>query len=318
MSRAVLDLWRAWLPLVLMAFSPVLALLVAPILVPVALGILALGLGACWRNKPLWLRLFARVQRFATLSGVNVRLHYDAALRPQLEAQGVLATCEQGLAALASLLGLSWRGRLVVYLFPSPTDVSPISGRRNRGIFVVEAGVILVALDEMWQLTFRHEAAHLLSLRLGWLGPALKSEGLAVWAAALGEEADLNQWAALTQGPEEIPLSAMVNDSSFRAPARETACYWAAGSFTGYLIRQHGWPAYLQFYRQAGPRTFHPALERAFGTTLAEEEKRWRQGLPAPEAFDPEFFRRYGLDEALAAIANEIAAEAGNEGIGGA
>src|SRR5262249_19077684 len=121
------------------------------------------------------------------------------------------------------------------------------------------------------------------SLRLGPPGPALKSEGLAMWAAELGRETSLDQWAVLVSLFAELPLPALVNDSYFRDPEHVDPCYLIAGSFTGYLIRRYGWSAYLQFYRPAGPSNCPLAFEQAFRVTLTAAEADWRRGLPPKE-----------------------------------
>ncbi len=312
MPRPLLDLWRLWVPLTLVLLAPLLALVLAIVVIPVALGVfkpvalgvfapVALGVFAlsvvgCWRTPPLCIRLVARAWSFASTSGASVRLHYARELRPEVEQRRVLETCEQDLVEVASLFGFSLRGRLVVYLFASREDVSHICGRNCHGAALMETGAVLISLPEKWPELFRHEVAHLLSRRLGRLEPALKSEGLAVWAAALGEQSYLDQWAVLVHLFEKASLLAMVDDLYFRDLARETPCYQIAGSFTGYLIRRYGWQAYVQFYRRAGRKNFHKAFERAFGVTFAEAEGCWRLGLPTLESFSPEFFSKIGID----------------------
>ena len=67
----------------------------------------------------------------------------------------------------------------------------------------------------------------------------------------------------------------MLKESYFRSPEREYACYCVAGSFTGFLVRSYGWPAYSRFYRRANRWNFHRAFKKSFGTTLPQAEERW-------------------------------------------
>src|SRR5262245_2704164 len=175
MPRPLLDLWRCWihipLLLTLLLFEAVFMLLVAPGLKPLVLGLFALivvgGVVRCSLTPPLWVRLSTRVWSFCSTSGSGVRLHYPSSLRPQVEKTHVLEACEQNLIELASLFGFSLRRRLVVFLFRSRKYISRICGRKCGGTALVKAGAVLIAFDEEWARIFRHEVAHLLSLRLG-------------------------------------------------------------------------------------------------------------------------------------------------------
>jgi hypothetical protein len=56
-----------------------------------------------------------------------------------------------------------------------------------------------------------------------------------------------------------------------------------AGSFTGFLLRRHGWEAYRRLYRLCDGLRFRAKFEKCFGVTLEKAEWQWRNEMTVPE-----------------------------------
>ena len=61
----------------------------------------------------------------------------------------------------------------------------------------------------------------------------------------------------------------------FYSESTQYYCYTLAGSFTGFLIRRHGWERYRQFYRKTRPKGFESRFREFFGLSLIEAERSW-------------------------------------------
>ena len=102
----------------------------------------------------------------------------------------------------------------------------------------------------------------------------------------------------LVLGADYRPLGSLLDRAGWE---RDTDYSYAiAGSFTGFLVRRIGWPAFKEFYRRASASNFTEVFRDAFGVTLLDAERQWRQELLGQrDAFEPVLSRRLGERRAV-------------------
>jgi tetratricopeptide (TPR) repeat protein len=145
----------------------------------------------------------------------------------------------------------------------------------------------------------RHEATHLLSMRLGPRTPTFKPEGLARWKeqTGAGTPADLDAL-LMVLAADYRPIDSLLDHAGWERNTDYS--YAVAGSFTGFLVRRVGWPAFKEFYGLASASNFTEVFRGAFGMTLLDAERQWRQELLGQrDAFEPVLSRRLGERRAV-------------------
>jgi hypothetical protein len=187
--------------------------------------------------------------------------------------------CERELEQLSAMFDQWLPSRVTIRVFASYEAIAAAYGKPNGLAFIAENAIAIVA-DYYVVESLRHELMHLLSARLGSLYPALKSEGLAVWAqkTCWGRTADGYARWYLRRSP--ISLAALLDERAFRAKEHVHRNYCLAGSFTDFLIRRFGWSRYKRFFAEsASAKHFRATFERSFGVTLEEAERQWHREI---------------------------------------
>jgi hypothetical protein len=296
--------WRRWLGFYAVVVVIVWALFrpPVPLLLALATSLLVLFF-ARWIAQ---LVAFSRsVLGFRQLRTWRVVVRYAPKAQSRLDPSGLLALSDRLLGELSSQFGRRLRLPLVVYLFPSISELARLFNHEMGGAALV-GGDAVVGADHLGAVsrpeeTMRHEIAHLLSVRCGELPPAFKSEGLATWRQVSwrGKPVDFHAL-VLLRGGQCMPLPWFMKRSAFYSGERWS--YMLAGSFTGYLVRRFGWDHYLRFYRAAAEDNLEVVFRRTFREPLSEVERQWRADLFAQaRSNDPELEREVRRTRVVAA-----------------
>lgn len=191
---------------------------------------------------------------------------------------------------LAELFGFTFPRPVQVFAFPTADRLCEYFGTANAVGVATPDGhglAVGVALDAGNTLRIlRHELAHLYSYAWGPYPPAFKGEGLAVWCEFKRDRELIDREVryglfdlGVDHGVALPPLVSLLDDGVFLHPRNAGWNYALAGSFTRWVVRQKGWPAYRDFYRQATPATFAAEFATHFGMTLSAAENGWHRHL---------------------------------------
>jgi hypothetical protein len=255
---------------------------------PATLGVLLLPtLHEFYRDR-YGRRLASAARRFRTVVSPRFVLHHDPELAP-FEAALFARVCEDELDTLEQLFGTRlrawrlWTGRLRVYLFATAPEVSRVHGSAVGGYAECPRWAVVAGADNIqWREFARHELAHIFAGRWNLYAPRLLAEGLAVWAERPGVAGSVDRSARRALPDDSDPLARLLNPEWPDDPQELFGEYYPlAGSFTGYLIRRFGWPAYRRFYQTIGTRqkSFARRFERHFGVPLNEVSRYWTEEL---------------------------------------
>ncbi len=137
------------------------------------------------------------------------------------------------------------------------------------------------AYPERFEEMVRHELAHLRMLSRSWLRgtPAYVVEGVASLVAEgfYNCHIDYHAVAIMKEGDTTIP--AFLDDRAFYTPSSTFRNYMLAGSFMGFLVRTCGWEATLRFVRLVDARNHVAAFQKAYGMSVTEADRLWREEL---------------------------------------
>jgi hypothetical protein len=228
----------------------------------------------------LWSRLYYEIWRvrrhvkdYRTLPGLRVVLHVPEGFLGVDSLPEFLRLCEAERDEVAGLFGVRPRRRLHVFVVPTPKDLERIFGKPMGG--TVWMGAIFLAADTMNQRTLRHELGHVFSHRWNAAAPPIMAEGLSTWLQEDDEGKMVDSETCricLLTSPD---LKKLLDRNYFFSESRQRSCYVLAGSFTGFLIRRHGWDRYRRFYRKTRARRFESRFRKFFGLSLMEAQRRW-------------------------------------------
>jgi hypothetical protein len=220
----------------------------------------------------LW-RVRRRVGDYRTLASRRVVLHFPEGLAVAAALPGFLQLCEAERDELEQRFGPRLWRRLHVFVVPALSDLEGIFGKRMGG--TVWMGAIFLAADTMNRRTLRHELGHVFSLRCNPAAPPIMAEGLSTWLQE-DDEGRMVDSETCRICLSSIPdLEKLLDRRYFFAESHQHNCYVLSGSFTGFLIRRHGWDRYLQFYRKTEPTRFESRFRKFFGFSLMEAQRRW-------------------------------------------
>jgi hypothetical protein len=249
--------------------------------VGVPLGLLAIAAGVSfwilWRSR--WLaRLGWRVRGFRTVHSGRIVVHHDPDLDCLLDMRAILQSCDAELQAMDEWFGRPLHGRAVVFLFAHYREIAAIDGSDVGGFALPMARAIVIANDCRPE-SLRHEFAHVFAARWNTAAPPLLSEGLAVWLQETEYGQPIDAVARRYLRDCSVTLTQLLDPRCFYRDPHRHACYAIAGSFTGFLVRRHGWERYQQMYRVPRGFRYRVRLEKCLGQTLEEAERQWRREL---------------------------------------
>jgi hypothetical protein len=185
--------------------------------------------------------------------------------------------CQRFLNDTARDLGQIVEGKAPYYLYAHQDQIPVGSGRRN-GMTELPSGNIH-SVHEFHP----HEIVHRVAGLLGDPGPFF-SEGLAVWMAERGVIQGRSVDAIAREGLDVHAFRTIVD----RFPEVEpVAAYATAGSFVGWLVRNHGGlPRLSDFLRKCEKAGFpRPSRFRVvYGFSLDEAAEQWRLSLAPVKA----------------------------------
>jgi hypothetical protein len=274
-NRPILSLWPyLWRAFVALPAALTLAALgvVSAALIAVAAALLLLG---AWQFRWLW-RFAQRVRRFRTMTDGRVVLHYEPGLERRRDLRLLMRDCRADLDQLARQFKFTLRRTPVVYLFHSYRDIASIFGPEYGGTALSAATAIVVADDNALSESVRHELVHLFAARWGLAAPPLLDEGLAVWLQETDRGQPIDAAARPWLCEPGLKLRSLLSRRFFFAEPQRYACYLLAGSFTGFLVRRYGWPAYRKLFRMSDGTRFEAKFEKCFAISLDEAERQWR------------------------------------------
>lgn len=289
MIRTTFCLWPYWwratipvcIPFMLLIFPEALGTSL------IAFSVVAIRYYLAWRSgRPLaWLwHLTRRVKRFHTLNYRNIVLHYEPALERRCDISAFLRCCKVELDRLTTHFGRPLRGRVVVYYFARHEDIGSIFGHGYGGWALWHSNAIVVADDNYLLESVRHEFGHLFSNRLNPnLPPPLFSEGLCVWLQQTEWGLPIDTAVRRLLKDRKLTLPLMLNPKFFFDEANRITCYAISGSFSGFLIRRHGWQTFCSFFRTSHRLRFKRTFKKSFGVSLEKAEWQWRSELAVME-----------------------------------
>lgn len=193
----------------------------------------------------------------ATTDGAHCRIVHDPAVRDEAR---VLATdCDAHVRELVDWFGLGEPSPVVAYLFRDAEQKRALMGAAQTSIAKPWRGEIYLQSDDFPHPVLRHELAHALAARIargpfrvagswgGWLPNPGLIEGVAEAAAPRDDELSADEWAAAMRRLELLPRLERLFGVSFFAGVA-SASYTAAGSFVGFVRRNHGSSTIARWY----------------------------------------------------------------------
>ena len=127
----------------------------------------------------------------------------------------------------------------------------------------------------------RHELAHLFAVRWNPLAIPLLAQGVTIWLQQrlMGLHVDRVSGYFIARGEGDI--ISIVEPSKFNEPGNEGRAHVLAASFCGFLIRRHGWEAFIRLYRKADrdPRRFASLFAKVVKEDIESEVERWHQEI---------------------------------------
>jgi hypothetical protein len=224
--------------------------------------------------------------QFLSVSGGPVSVRYHPAIDPLLATLFRVACAQQVEIVEATLRSRirPWRvypGRLRVYAYPTPADVSRVYGRPISGYANWNDWYIAINLEADWGELLRHELAHIVA---GWWNPrpaAVLCEGLAVWAQKTWDGRSLDDCVRAAHASPESALDLLLGRPPWSVPQDLYWYYVMAGGLTGAVIRRFGWGTYRRLYgdgrinRGNLPRYFRRHIRADLGAVVRE----WLAGV---------------------------------------
>lgn len=285
LNRPILSLWpylfRALAPFAILAL---LAILPGFPLIGIPVWAILL-LYSNRRNLWLW-RLARQVRCFHTARNGRIILHYAPELNSTLNIPKFLHRCQAELDRLTDRFGFPLRSKTKAYLFANQRVIADIFGPYYGGAALSFANSIAIADSPKIQESIRHEFAHLFSARWTLFAPPLLSEGLSVYLQETwwGKPIDKEALPIIRNKSLKLPL--LLKPNFFFGDMHRHSCYILAGSFTGFLIRRHGWETYREFYRLCDGIRTRAKFNKVFGLTLEDAECQWRDEIVIMEVLN--------------------------------
>jgi hypothetical protein len=241
----------------------------------------------------LW-RIQRRMRGYRTLASRRTVLHHPPGFAGVDDLPGFLQLCEGERDDLAQLFGFPLRRRLHVFIVPTPRDIEALFGRPFGGTVWPGANAVLLTAENLNRVMLRHELGHLFSIRWNPAAPPIMAEGLSTWLEAADRGRTLDAAACEFRLLSRPDLKKLLDPRYFYAESHRYGCYTFAGSFTGFLIRRHGWDRYLRFYRKTKATRFESRFRKFFGLSLMEAQQRWLDEILAMASLNQRF-----LDDGL-------------------
>jgi hypothetical protein len=162
--------------------------------------------------------------------------------------------------------------RVDYYRHPRQVDVAAETG-------VYATGVARPGVDDIHSVLdyHPHEVVHIISAKLGRPG-AFFDEGLAVALGDRGKRGGVSVDTLAKNDLGRVELASVLNTFDRVDPQ---VSYPIAGSFVRYLIKLHGLPKVVQFFRacHAGPSARDTAFASVFGAPVNEALSTWAASL---------------------------------------
>jgi len=280
-NRPILSLWPYLLGEIV-PLSTVIVFAIAGIVAGQLYLVAAIVIFSLWWRRQDWLWRFARrVRHFHTITDGRVVLHHEPGLERDRDLRSLIRQCREDHDSLAKRFQFTLRRRPVVYLFRHYRDIGKLFGPEYGGAALTPATASVIADDSVVSESLRHELVHLFAARWRLAAPPLLDEGLAVWLQETSQGETIDAAARPWVCDSKLRLRTLLNRHFFFAEPHRHACYLLAGSFTGFLLRRYGWPAYRRLFRVCDRIRFSAEFEKSFGVTLEEAERQWRHELLA-------------------------------------
>jgi hypothetical protein len=218
----------------------------------------------------------SKVWDYKRLKLDSLQLRYSPKRSATWSLDYFISNCRDELENLEELFGYSLKGKVTIYLFPAWRQIAELFGRHVGGVALSKNLAIAIAEDNSPLELVRHELAHLFAHKLSEHAPPLFSEGLAVWCQSTTRGLHVADAAMLIVHAKRFKLSMLLKRSYFFDDQHRYHNYLLAGSFTDFLIKQHGWPTYRRFYRKCDSLFMKSYFKRHFKMSLLDAEKQWR------------------------------------------
>ncbi len=220
----------------------------------------------------------------------KLTIHLQIQNAQYLNEQHLIDTCVEELHDLSRWLDWEKSKRIIVYVLASYITIREITNGFD-GYAFPELSIIILSYDRVghfvttdgrdtFRRILRHELTHVLAFKKGSMCPELKSEGLATFFQELGFGIHSIEGLQILRPVNPAPIHELLSRSFFLSPQRIAGNYWAAGSFTAFLIRKFGWPKYWQFYYQANRANYQRRFYIVFGHELKTVETDWIKSIP--------------------------------------
>jgi hypothetical protein len=284
MNGSWLDLlWPFNRRLGLLTAAVLIALLVAGHALPAlaVLGVYAV-LVLLANGRSMWLfRLLRTTGDWWRVGRGRVVLYHPPRRMDGPIVRAVLRCCETQLDSLEKRFGFRL-DRVVIFLFEAGRDVEAVFRDPCGGRALPHADAILINQHDDLVEIIRHELTHLFAARWQMAAPPLLEEGLATWLQGTWGGVPVDRLAPQLLQDWPQSLKALLDRAYFFGPANRGACYTLAASFTGFLIRHHGWDRYRSIYKASQALGPAGALRKYLGRTVEELDHLWRAELSEP------------------------------------
>ena len=211
--------------------------------------------------------------RYATVHTIsNTAAHRDLPF--------LTATADAAIQQASARLGEEPAGLLDIYFIERVIGQGGYAG----GVIVVSYSDRDYAGDGLYEVLV-HEAVHIIDRQIAPRRIAFLAEGVAVWATGghYKQEDLVNRSAALLQTDFYVPLAQLIDNFY---PVQHEIGYLEAGGFVQFLVDTYGFDQFKSFYAgfdvfdgETDSAAVDRTLQAYFGSSLAELEAAWRDGL---------------------------------------
>ncbi len=226
------------------------------------------------------LRLSRHVRSYRTISSARAAVHYPPELEKELDLflPSALHRYHRELVDLTQQFGIELAAPVSVFLMRSVREIRRFFRMDASGLALTTHNAIVLEAGANDPETIRHEFAHLFSAVWNPTAPMVLSEGLSVWLQGTDGGEAVERAGKEAMYDTSLTLNRLLTEETLflKGGPRRNECYMLAGSFTGFLIRHHGWDPYRAFYSIASADNFLESFRDCFDIGLDPAEELWR------------------------------------------
>ncbi len=212
------------------------------------------------------------VELRARHDSAHARFHYSPDAVTAAQRDAAVADIEAGFVALERILGMRYRGKILVFLYADHKDLEK---RTGTGAVAFSTGT--VSLHQPHDFRGVHELTHLFAMQFPRTDDSVSDlfavEGLATMLAESDQGVPIHAWAAVYLQTGRLPDLVELRRTFPEGAGPGVHPYHVAGSFLGFLIDRFGMQKVKSWYVNT------TEAQHWFGKPFRTLEREWRAWL---------------------------------------